>query len=54
MNVHQNLMHIGGNVHLQTLYETLIQTYTYSNLTYPNLWGVTNLVFGGVSFHFWL
>ena len=33
MNVHQNLMHIDRNAHLQTLYETLVQTYTYSNLT---------------------
>ena len=37
MNFHQNLMHIHQNAHLQTLYETLIQTYIYLNLTYPNL-----------------
>ena len=35
-------------------YETLIQTSTVSNLTQPNRWEVANLVFGGVSFHFWI
>ena len=49
MNVLQNLMHNDQNSHLQTLNETLIQTYTYSNL-----WRETNVVFGGVSFHLWI
>ena len=38
-----------ANSHFQTLNEILIQTYTYSNL-----WRVTNVVFGGVSFHLWI
>ena len=50
MNIHQNWMHIDQNTHLQTPYETLLQTYTYSKLTLPNLWRVTKVVFGGVSF----
>ena len=53
VKIHQNQKQIHQNTHLQTLCETFLQTYTYSNLTLPNLWRVTNLVFGGVSFHFW-
>ena len=52
MNIHRNQLHIDQNTHLQTLFETLLKTFTYSNLTYPNQWRVTNLVFGGLSFHF--
>ena len=33
MNIYQNSNHINPNTHLQTLYETLLRTYTYSNLT---------------------
>ena len=41
MNVHRNQKHIDRNTHLQIL----IQTHTYSNLTLPNLWSVTNVTF---------
>ena len=41
MNVHRNQKHIDQNAHLQIL----IQTQTYSNLTLPNLWSVTNVTF---------
>ena len=43
MNVHRNWMHIDRNTHLLTLSETLLQAYTYSNLTFPDLWRVTNV-----------
>ena len=43
MNVHRNYMHIDRNTHLLTLSETLLQAYTYSNLTFPDLWRVTNV-----------
>ena len=46
------IMYTGRNARLQTLYETLIQTHTYSNPTQPNLWGVDNLVVWSGSFHF--
>ena len=50
MNIRQNRTHIDQNTYLQTPYETLLQTNTYPKLTLPNLWRVTNVVFGGVSF----
>ena len=54
MSIHQNPMHISQNTHLQTLYENLQRTRSYSNLTEPDLWGITDLVFGGVTFQFWI
>ena len=54
MSIHQNLMHINQNTHLQTLYENLQKSCSFSNLTEPDLWGITYLVFGGVTFQFWI
>ena len=49
MNVHANLMHIDQNAHHKTLSYKCIHTQTKSNL-----WRVTNVMWGGVSVHFWI
>ena len=49
MNVHRNLMANAQNAHLKTLSYKCIHTQTKSNI-----WRVTNVMFGGVSVHFWI